>query len=236
MAFLELRDVIGFYGDILVLWEVSLGVDAGEVVSLLGSNGAGKSTLLKTVMGMVRARSGVVELGGERIEGLSPDQIVEKGIAYVPEGRHPLPDFTVEENLKMGSFPKRARPHLKEEMKKAFDLFPRLREKAKQKAGTLSGGEAQMLAIGRALMSRPKLLMLDEPSAGLSPTLVGKIFETISSISKDSLAVLIVEQDVGRALSVSARGYVLENGAITRSGTGNELLQDESVKQAYLGI
>ena len=236
MPILELRRVSAFYGDIQVLWDVSLTVGEGEVVSLLGSNGAGKSTLLKTVMGMLRARAGEIELGGERIEGLPSDRIVEKGIAYVPEGRHPLPDFTVEENLKMGSFPKRARPHLKEEMKKAFDLFPALKEKAKQKAGTLSGGEAQMLAIGRALMSRPKLLMLDEPSAGLSPTMVGKIFGTISSISKDSLAVLIVEQDVGRALSISSRGYVLENGAVTRSGTGNELLNDQMVKQAYLGI
>ena len=236
MPILELRNVDAFYGDIQVLWDVSLGVGEGEVVSLLGSNGAGKSTLLKTVMGMLRPRSGEVELGGERIDGMSPDQIVERGIAYVPEGRHPLPDFTVEENLKMGSFPKRARSHLKEEMKKAFDLFPQLKEKARQKAVTLSGGEAQMLAIGRALMSRPRVLMLDEPSVGLYPTMVAKIFETISSISKDSLAVLIVEQDVGRALSVSARGYVLENGAIARSGTGNELLQDESVKKAYLGI
>lgn len=236
MPILELRNVDAFYGDIQVLWHVSLGVGEGEVVSLLGSNGAGKSTLLKTVIGMLRPRSGEVELGGERIDGLSPDQIVERGIAYVPEGRHPLPDFTVEENLKMGSFPKRSRPHLKEEMKKAFDLFPPLKEKARQKAGTLSGGEAQMLAIGRALMSRPRLLMLDEPSAGLYPTMVERIFKTIASISKDSLAVLIVEQDVGRALSVSTRGYVLENGAIARSGTGSELLQDESVKKAYLGI
>jgi branched-chain amino acid transport system ATP-binding protein len=236
MPILELRNVDAFYGDIQVLWDVSLEVNKGEIVSLLGSNGAGKSTLLKTVMGMLRPRSGQVELGGERIDGLPPDQIVERGVAYVPEGRHPLPDFTVEENLKMGSFPKRARPHLREELKKAFEMFPPLKEKAKQKAGTLSGGEAQMLAIGRALMSKPMLLMLDEPSAGLYPTMVARIFETISSISRDSLAVLVVEQDVGRALSVSSRGYVLENGAIARSGTGKELLQDESIKKAYLGI
>jgi branched-chain amino acid transport system ATP-binding protein len=187
-------------------------------------------------MGIVPPRSGEVHLEGGRIDGLSTDRIVELGIAYVPEGRHPLPDFTVEENLRMGSFPARARRHLKEELRKVYELFPALKERSKQKAGILSGGEAQMLAIGRALMSRPILLMLDEPSAGLSPTMVLKIFETISSISRDSISVLIVEQDVGRALSMSSRGYVLENGRITRSGAGKELLQDEYVKKAYLGL
>jgi len=236
MPTLELRGVNAFYGDIQALWDVTLVVEPGEIACLLGSNGAGKSTLLRSVMGIVHPRSGEVYLEGERIDSLSTDKIVELGIAYVPEGRHPLPDFTVEENLRMGSFPARARRHLKEELGKVYELFPPLRERAKQRAGTLSGGEAQMLAIGRALMSRPKLLMLDEPSAGLSPVMVSRIFETISSISKDSITVLIVEQDVGRALSMSSRGYVLENGHVTHSGTGKELLQDEYVKKAYLGL
>jgi branched-chain amino acid transport system ATP-binding protein len=236
MPLLELRHVDAYYADTRVLWDVSLNVEKGEVVCLLGSNGAGKSTLLRTVMGIVPPRSGEVRLEADRIDSFSTDRIVELGIAYVPEGRHPLPDFTVEENLRMGSFPKRARGHLKERMERAFELFPQLKTKAKQRAGTLSGGEAQMLAIGRALMSGPKLLMLDEPSAGLAPAMVGKIFETVASISRDSTSVLIVEQDVGRALSLSSRGYVLENGAVARSGTGDELLHDESVKGAYLGI
>lgn len=233
---LELRGVDAFYGDLQALWGVSLSVDDGEVASLIGSNGAGKSTLLKSVMGMVTPRSGEVLLEGKPIQGMTTDKIVELGIAYVPEGRHPLPDFTVQENLKMGSFPARARRHMKEELGNVYELFPTLKQKAKQRAGTLSGGEAQMLAIGRALMSRPKLLMLDEPSAGLSPMMVGRIFETVASISKKSIGVLIVEQDVGRALSMSTRGYVLENGHVTRSGTGEELLRDEYVKTAYLGL
>jgi len=236
MPTLELRGVNAFYGDIQALWDVSLKVEQGEIACLLGSNGAGKSTLLRVVMGIVPPRSGEVYLEGGRIDGFTTDRIVELGIAYVPEGRHPLPDFTVEENLRMGSFPARARRHLKEELRKVYELFPPLKERWKQKAGTLSGGEAQMLAIGRALMSKPRLLMLDEPSAGLSPTMVLKIFETISSISRDSISVLIVEQDVGRALSMSSRGYVLENGRVTRSGAGKELLQDEYVKKAYLGL
>lgn len=236
MPTLELRGVDAYYGDLQALWGVSLKVERGEIACLIGSNGAGKSTLLKAVMGMVPTRSGEVYLEEERIDGLPTDRVVELGIAYVPEGRHPLPDFTVEENLRMGSFPARARRHLKEELRKVYELFPPLKDRSKQRAGTLSGGEAQMLAIGRALMSKPKLLMLDEPSAGLSPVMVRRIFETISSISRDSITVLVVEQDVGRALSMSSRGYVLENGHVTRSGTGRELLQDEYVKKAYLGL
>lgn len=236
MPALELRGVNAFYGDLQALWDVSLKVDPGEIACLIGSNGAGKSTLLRTVMGVVPRMTGEVYLEGGRIDGMPSDRIVELGIAYVPEGRHPLPDFTVEENLRMGSFPRRARRHVREELRKAYDLFPALRERGKQRAGTLSGGEAQMLAIGRAMMSRPRLLMLDEPSAGLSPVMVSRIFETVSSISRDSVSVLIVEQDVGRALSMSSRGYVLENGRITREGTGEELLRDEYVKRAYLGL
>jgi branched-chain amino acid transport system ATP-binding protein len=233
---LDLRGVDAFYGDLQALWEVSLTVGTGEVVCLIGANGAGKSTLLKSVMGMVTPRSGEILLEGKPIQGKSTDKIVELGIAYVPEGRHPLPDFTVQENLRMGSFPARARKHMKEELGNVYELFPALKERSGQRAGTLSGGEAQMLAIGRALMSKPKLLMLDEPSAGLSPIMVAKIFETIGSISEKLISVLIVEQDVGRALSMSTRGYVLENGHVTRSGTGEELLRDDYVKTAYLGL
>jgi branched-chain amino acid transport system ATP-binding protein len=236
MRMLDLRAVDAFYGDLQALWGVSLTIEMGEVVCLIGSNGAGKSTLLKSVMGMVAPRSGEILLEGKPIQGKSTDRIVELGIAYVPEGRHPLPDFTVQENLRMGSFPARARKHMKEELENVYELFPALRERSRQRAATLSGGEAQMLAIGRALMSRPKLLMLDEPSAGLSPIMVAKIFDTIASISKKSISVLIVEQDVGRALSMSTRGYVLENGHVTRSGSGEELLRDEYVKTAYLGL
>lgn len=233
---LELRGVNAFYGDIQALWDASFKVKRGEIVALIGSNGAGKSTLLKTVMGIIPPRSGEVYLEGHRIDGLSTDRIVELGISYVPEGRHPFPDFTVEENLRIGSFPARARPHLREVLKRVYELFPPLKDRSRQRAGTLSGGEAQMLAIGRALMSRPKLLMLDEPSAGLSPLIVTRIFETILSISKELITVLVVEQDVTRALSMSSTAHVLENGHITRSGTGKELLQNEYVKTAYLGL
>jgi len=236
MPMLELRGVNTFYGDIQALWDVSFTVEPEEVVSLIGSNGAGKSTLLKTIMGVVPARSGEIYLDGRRVDGLPTDRVVELGIAYVPEGRHPLPDFTVEENLRMGSFPARARPYVKQELGRVYELFPQLKSRSGQRAGTLSGGEAQMLAIGRALMSRPKLLMLDEPSAGLSPIITVRIFETIMSISRESITVLVVEQDVGRALAMSSTAHVLENGRITRSGTGKELLQDEYVKTAYLGL
>jgi len=236
MPALELKGVNVFYGDIQALWDATLEVGVGEIACLIGSNGAGKSTLLRSVMGIVPPRNGEVYLDGRRIDGLPTDKIVELGIAYVPEGRHPLPDFTVEENLRMGSYPTRARRHLREGMHKVYELFPPLEVRAKQRAGTLSGGEAQMLAIGRALMSKPKLLMLDEPSAGLSPVMVGRIFETVSSVAKGLIAVLIVEQDVSRALSMSSKGYVLENGHLTRSGTGKELLQDDYVRKAYLGL
>jgi branched-chain amino acid transport system ATP-binding protein len=236
MPSLELHDLNVFYGEIRALWNVTLTVESHTMVCLIGSNGAGKSTLLKVIMGIVPPRSGEVLFDGKRMDVLSPDKVVEAGIVYVPEGRHPFPDFTVEENLRMGSFPARARHHYGEGIRAVYEIFPALKDRAKQRAGTLSGGEAQMLAIGRALMAKPKLLMLDEPSAGLSPVMVSRIFEAISSIMKGAITVLIVEQDVGRALSMSSMGYVLENGRITKSGSGEELLRDEYVKKAYLGI
>jgi branched-chain amino acid transport system ATP-binding protein len=236
MSSLELRQLNAYYGDIRALWDISLKVEPRTMVCLIGSNGAGKSTLLRVIMGIVQPRSGEVLLDDRRIDTLSPDKVVEAGVSYVPEGRHPFPDLSVEENLKMGSFPSRARPHHREEVGKVYDLFPVLKERAKQRAGTLSGGEAQMLAIGRALMARPKLLMLDEPSAGLSPVMVARSFEAISEIMRTPITIMIVEQDVGRALLSCSMGYVLENGHVTRSGKGDELLRDEYVKKAYLGL
>jgi branched-chain amino acid transport system ATP-binding protein len=224
------------YGQVQTLWDVSLSVESGSVASLIGSNGAGKSTLLKAIMGLIPLSSGEITFDGVRIDGSATAEIVDLGIAYVPEGRHIFPDLSVVENLKMGSYPRRARTYHQDEMTRVFEVFPILKERAKQRAGTLSGGEAQMLATGRGLMSRPKFLMLDEPSAGLAPIMVEKIFQAISRISSLGITVLIVEQDVMRALSNSSKTYVLEHGRVTKSGTKEELLQDESVRKAYLGI
>ncbi|MDA4128511.1 MAG: ABC transporter ATP-binding protein [Thaumarchaeota archaeon] len=233
---LELENINVFYGEIQALWDVSLSVKSGSIASVIGSNGSGKTTLLKTIMGLTSPRSGTILFDGERIDGLLPHRIVEAGIVYVPEGRHIFPDFTVKENLKMGSFPVHARKFHDEEIERVYEIFPDLRKKTRQRAGTLSGGEAQMLAIDRALMSRPKLLMLDEPSAGLAPMIVSRIFEAISLISHSDITVIMVEQDVVRVLSMSSMACVLENGRITRSGPGEDLLQHEDVRKAYLGL
>ncbi len=236
MPALEISNLNVFYGQIQALWDVSLKVESGSVVSLIGSNGAGKSTLLKSIMGIVPSRSGKILFDGVRIDGLSPDRVVDKGMAYVPEGRHIFYDLSVKENLKMGAYPGRARASFRDEIENVFRIFPVLRERSKQSAGTLSGGEAQMLAIGRALMSKPRFLLLDEPSAGLSPIMVERIFDAISSIRSLGITALLVEQDVVRALSSSTTGYVLENGQVTKSAKGEELLKDEHVRKAYLGI
>ncbi len=236
MPALEISGLNVFYGQTQALWDVSLEVESGSVVSVIGSNGAGKSTLLKSVMGMVPPKSGKVLFEGERIDGLSPDRVVDRGIAYVPEGRHIFPDLSVKENLKMGAYPRRARPSFKVGIEDVFKIFPVLGERSKQRGGTLSGGEAQMLAIGRALMSKPRFLLLDEPSAGLSPIMVEKIFDAISRIRSLDITTLLVEQDVIRALANSSKAYVLENGRVTRSAKGEELLNDEQVRKAYLGI
>ncbi len=236
MPALEISNLNVFYGQIQALWDVSLEVESRSVASIIGSNGAGKSTLLKSIMGIVPPRSGKILFDGDRIDGLSPDRVVDKGMAYVPEGRHIFSDLNVKENLKMGAYTRRARASFRDEIENVFGIFPLLRERSKQKAGTLSGGEAQMLAIGRALMSKPRFLLLDEPSAGLSPIMVERIFDAISRIRSLGITALLVEQDVVRALSSSTTAYVLENGQVTESAKGEELLKDEHVRKAYLGI
>lgn len=235
MPALEISDLNVYYGPIHALWDVSLQVESGSIASIIGSNGAGKSTILRSIMGIVQAKSGNITFDGDRIDGLSPDRVVDRGIAYVPEGRHIFSDLSVRENLKMGAYPRHARASFKDEFENVLEIFPVLKERSKQKAGTLSGGEAQMLAIGRALMSKPRFLLLDEPSAGLSPIMVERIFEAISRIKALGITALLVEQDVVRALTHSSKGYILENGRVTRSAKGEELLKDEQVRKVYLG-
>ncbi|HEY6282632.1 MAG TPA: ABC transporter ATP-binding protein [Nitrososphaerales archaeon] len=235
MPALEISGLNVFYGPIHALWDVSLQVESGSIASIIGSNGAGKSTILRSIMGIVQAKSGSITFDGDRIDGLSPDRVVDRGIAYVPEGRHIFSDLSVRENLKMGAYPRRARASFKDEIESVFEIFPVLKERSKQKAGTLSGGEAQMLAVGRALMSKPRFLLLDEPSAGLSPIMVERIFDAITRIKALGITALLVEQDVVRALTHSSKGYILENGKVTRSAKGEELLKDEEVRKVYLG-
>lgn len=236
MPDLSVKGIDVYYGPIQALWDVSIRVRETSIVSIIGPNGAGKSTLLKSIMGLVKVKRGSIELDGIRIENLSPDKIVELGVAYVPEGRRLFPYLTVYENLLMGSYPKHSRKNRHEELEKVFKLFPVLREKAYQKAGQLSGGEAQMLAIGRALMSRPRILLLDEPSAGIAPKVTASIFDTLSSISSSGVSIVLVEQDVSRALTRSNYAYLLETGRIVKEGKSEELLNDDYVKKSYLGI
>jgi len=224
------------YGDIQVLWDISFEVKKGEIVVIVGSNGSGKSTLLKTIAGLLRPRSGSIEFLGARLEKLHPYDIVNMGLALVPEGRWVFPKMTVRENLELGAYTPRARKYIKDTLQWVYDIFPVLKEREEQRAGTLSGGEQQMLAIARGLMSKPKLLMLDELSLGLAPKLVIKIFETIQRINSEGVTILMVEQNVRYALNMADRGYVLENGKITLKGKGKELLENEYVKKAYLGI
>jgi branched-chain amino acid transport system ATP-binding protein len=233
---LKLNGVNVFYGDAQALWDVSLEVSKGELVAIVGSNGAGKSTTLKTISGILQPASGTIEFLGEKISGLAPHVIVEKGIAHVPEGRRLFPRLTVLENLKLGSYIKEAKSRREETLKWVFQLFPRLEERKNQLAGTLSGGEMQMLAIGRGLMSRPKLLMLDEPSLGLAPKLVLTVFEIVKKLHEEGITILIVEQNVGHTLELADRAYVLETGHITLQGTGKQLLNNPHIKKAYLGL
>jgi branched-chain amino acid transport system ATP-binding protein len=219
-----------------VLRDVALRIDEGEIVSVVGANGAGKSTLLKAIAGLVRATAGEIRLGGERLDRLPTDRIVALGVVRVPEGRRIFPEMTVRENLELGSYLGRARRRRAESLGRVFALFPRLEERAKQLGGTLSGGEQQMLAIARGLMSLPRLLMLDEPSLGLAPLVVREIFDALRRINAEGTTILLVEQDVMHSLKMSHRGYVLENGTIVLQGRGAELLADEHVKTAYLGI
>jgi branched-chain amino acid transport system ATP-binding protein len=225
-----------YYGELQALHGVSLEVREGEIVSVIGSNGAGKSTTLMTVSGVLRPRRGAIEFDGRRIDRLRPAEIVEIGLGHVPEGRQLFPSMTVEENLIMGACTRRARASRDGTLEQVYRLFPRLRERRPQLAGTLSGGEQQMVAIARGLMSRPRLLMLDEPSLGLSPLLVSAIFDIVREINRGGAAILLVEQNVYRALKLSHRGYVLENGHVVGQGSSQELLHDAMVRTAYLGL
>ena len=236
MSLLELAGVDVAYGDLPALLGVDLVVEAGETLSVVGANGAGKTTMLRTISGLLRPRRGEVRFEGERIDRLPCHRVVERGVVHVPEGRKIFPSLTVRENLELGSYTRAARAHRAEGLERVLTMFPRLREREAQAAGTLSGGEQQMLAIGRALMSRPKLLMLDEPSLGLAPLIVKEIFATIAAINRDGTTVLLVEQNTRQALALSRRGYVLENGRVALVGTGAELLGNDHVKRAYLGM
>jgi branched-chain amino acid transport system ATP-binding protein len=232
---LRLDGVEVAYGDLTVVRDVSLEVTPGEIVALIGSNGAGKTTTLRAIAGLLRPRRGAIELDGEPIAGLGPAEIVARGIAHVPEGRQLFPTMTVLENLELGARTAESRRRRAETLAQVLSLFPRLTERRGQLAGSLSGGEQQMCAIGRALMARPRLLMLDEPSLGLAPLVVSAIFENLRCINRDHVSVLLVEQSVLRALRLAHRGYVLENGAVALRGSSAELLADEGVKRAYLG-
>ena len=231
---LKVENINVYYGAIHAIKNISFDVNEGEVVTLIGANGAGKSTILKTVSGLLRSKTGSVAFEGGDISHLAPYKVVEHGLAHVPEGRRVFTRMTVEENLEMGGYT-RPNSELDDSIAAVYEQFPRLKERRKQIAGTLSGGEQQMLAMGRALMSKPKLLMLDEPSMGLAPILVEQIFEIIQSLHKAGTTILLVEQNAQMALSVADRGYVLETGKIVTTGTGAALLEDESVKKAYLG-
>ena len=236
MATLELRDVHTFYGNIHALQGITIAVDEREIVTLIGANGAGKSTTLRTISGLLQPREGEVLLDGKRINAMPPHEIVEAGICQVPEGRRIFSRMTVLENLEMGAFSRKDKSAIKGDLQRVFDLFPRLKERITQKGGTLSGGEQQMLAIGRALMARPKILLLDEPSMGLAPILVETIFDTIREINQQGVTVLLVEQNAVMALQVAHRGYVLETGAIVLADSAESLRQNETVQKAYLGI
>lgn len=232
---LEIRDLCVSYGGIRALKGISLSVDEGQIVTLIGANGAGKSTTLRAISGLQKAQSGSILYGGEELTNLPAREIVRRGIIHVPEGRRVFPDMTVAENLKIGAFLRTDQAAIAQDLDYVYSLFPRLKERNWQLAGTLSGGEQQMLAVGRALMSRPKVLMMDEPSLGLAPLIVKDIFSIIRRVNQDGITVLLIEQNANAALRIADYGYVLETGTIALSGTGEELLRNESVREAYLG-
>jgi branched-chain amino acid transport system ATP-binding protein len=233
---LAVEKVAAAYGEVRALWEVSFTVRGGEIVTLLGANGAGKTTTMRVISGLLRPLAGEVRFAGEPIHRLPPSRIVEAGVVQIPEGRRLWPRMTVFENLELGAYSPSSRPRRVETLAWVFSLFPRLAERRGQLAGTLSGGEQQMLAIGRGLMSRPKLLMLDEPSLGLAPILVQDVFRIVRQINAEGVTVLLVEQNVRQALEVAHRGYVLETGRITHAGAAADLLGDAQIKRAYLGL
>ena len=235
-AALELRNIHSYYGHIHAIKGISLRVEAGEIVTLIGANGAGKTTTLRTISGIVQPREGEVLFNGQRIDRMPAHRVVQLGVCQSPEGRRIFSRMTVLENLEMGAFARKDAEGVREDLERALELFPRLKERLKQRGGTLSGGEQQMLAIGRALMSRPKILLLDEPSMGLAPMLVETIFNTIVEINRQGVAVLLVEQNALMALNVANRGYVLETGRIVLEDAAKALQQNEQVQKAYLGI
>ena len=232
---LELDGVISGYGQIMAIKGVSLRVDAGEIVALIGANGAGKSTALRTISGLLRPRAGSITFDGERLVGVPPHQIVARGISHVPEGRAIFGRLSVRENLEMGAYQRNDRAAIHDDLERVLGIFPRLRERMRQDGGTLSGGEQQMLAIGRALMARPRLLLLDEPSMGLSPVLVETIFNTVIDINRAGTTILLVEQNAAMALQVAARGYVLESGRVAIEAPAADLRADDRVRRTYLG-
>ncbi len=234
MALLEVKNIKVYYGNINAIKDISFEVNEGEIVTLIGANGAGKSSILNTVAGLIKPKSGDIIFDGQGIIGIPAHKIVSKGMALCPEGRRIFQQLSVKENLEMGSYTRPAN-EVSESIEKVYELFPRLKERYKQIAGTLSGGEQQMLAMGRALMSKPRLMMLDEPSMGLAPILVEQIFDIIKNLHKSGTTILLVEQNAQMALSIADRGYVMETGRIVTSGTGKGLLLDDAVKKAYLG-
>jgi branched-chain amino acid transport system ATP-binding protein len=236
MAMLEVNDIHTYYGNIHALKGISLTVEEGEIVTLIGANGAGKTTTLRTISGILKPRSGDVHLEGEDLEKYKAHQVVYKGVAMVPEGRGVFARLSVSENLEMGAYSRKDKDGIAEDLERVFILFPRLKERQNQVAGTLSGGEQQMLATGRALMTSPRLLLMDEPSMGLAPVLVESIFETIEAINAEGTTILLVEQNAQMALSVADRGYVLQTGEIVLQDTADHLRENEMVQKAYLGI
>lgn len=235
-SMLKIRGLNTYYGAIHALKDIDIDVNVGEIVSLVGANGAGKSTLVNTVAGTVKAASGTIEFKGEHIEKIEPHKILKRGISLSPEGREVFPALTVEENLRLGAFTVKNKIKIKKQFERCYELFPRLKERVKQQAGTLSGGEQQMLAIGRALMNEPTLLLLDEPSLGLAPNIVLQIFELIQKIAKAGLTIMLIEQNANMALKISDRAYVLENGRISMSGKADVVAHDERIRKVYLGI
>ncbi|MGE7838134.1 ABC transporter ATP-binding protein [Viridibacillus arvi] len=232
---LKVNDINVFYGNIQALKGVSLEVNEGEIVTLIGANGAGKSTLLKTLSGLLKPKQGTIEYLGSSIAGKQAQSIVKTGISHVPEGRRVFANMTVEENLELGAYLRKDKDGIAKDLQRVFELFPRLLERRKQQSGTLSGGEQQMLAMGRAIMAKPKLLLLDEPSMGLAPLMVKTIFSIVKEINKEGTTILLVEQNAHMALSVADRAYVIETGRVVLSGTAKELKETEQVKAAYLG-
>jgi branched-chain amino acid transport system ATP-binding protein len=233
---LKVSGIDVFYGDLQVLWDLSFEVRDREILVLVGANGAGKSTTLKTISGLLKPKKGTIEFDGVRLDQLSPDKVIGQGIVHVPEARRLFREMSVEENLVMGSLSPAAKKKRNQTMEWVFELFPRMKERRKQAAGTMSGGEQQMCAIGRGLMALPKVLMFDEPSLGLSPILVQDVFSIAKRINKEGVTVMLVEQNVRQTLAMCDRAYVLENGRVVLQGTGNELSNDPHVKEAYLGI